>query len=93
MPITGSFRDIYVANQKATYLYDPSLNKLNWYSDDVADRGAFVLSFKRELNFDAGLVYMPAIVASISLWDSTEPAVSSCPMRSNCISEYRRLED
>ena len=28
-PITGSFRDIYVANQNATYLYDPSRNKLN----------------------------------------------------------------
>lgn len=82
MPITGSFRDIYVANQNATYLYDPNLNKLNWYSDDKADRGAFVLSFKRELNFDAGLVYMPAIVASIALWDNGESSVSSCPMRS-----------
>jgi hypothetical protein len=71
-----------VATQNATYLYDPSRNKLNWYSNDVADRGAFVLSFERDLHFDAGLAYMPAILASISLWDSTESSVSSCPMRS-----------
>jgi hypothetical protein len=81
-PITGSFRDIYVATQNATYLYDPSHNTLNWYSNDVADRGAFVLSFERELDFDTGLSYMPAILASISLWGSTESSVSSCPMRS-----------
>ncbi|UCH51527.1 MAG: nitroreductase family protein [Chloroflexota bacterium] len=81
-PITGSFRDIYVANQNGTYLYDPSSNKLNWHSSDVASRGAFVLSFERELHFDAGLSYMPAILASISLWGSTESSVSNCPMRS-----------
>jgi len=81
-PITGSFRDMYVATPSATYLYDPSHNTLNWYSNDVADRGAFVLSYERELDFDAGLSYMPAILASVSLWGSTESSVSSCPMRS-----------
>jgi hypothetical protein len=82
-PITGSFRDMYVATPSATYLYDPGHNTLNWYSNDVADRGAFVLSYERELDFDAGLSYMPAILASVSLWGSTESSVSSCPMRSN----------
>ncbi|MCJ7516209.1 MAG: nitroreductase family protein [Dehalococcoidia bacterium] len=81
-PLTGAFRNIYVATPAATYLYDPSHNSLNWYSSDVADRGAFVLSYERELAFDAGLTYMPAILASISLWGSTESSVSSCPMRS-----------
>jgi hypothetical protein len=81
-PITGSFRDIYVATPSVTYLYDPGSNSLSWYSNDVADRGAFVLSFERELDFDAGLSYMPAILASVSLWGSTESSVSSCPMRS-----------
>jgi hypothetical protein len=81
-PVTGAFRDIYVATPSATYLYDPSYNTLNWYSNDVADRGAFVLSYERELAFDAGLSYMPAILASVSLWGSTESSVSSCPMRS-----------
>jgi len=82
-PITGSFRDIYVATPTATYLYDPSHNTLNGYSKDIADRGAFVLSFERELDFDAGLSYMPAIMASVSLWGSTESSISSCPMRTN----------
>jgi hypothetical protein len=41
-----------------------------------------VMSFDRELAFDAGLTYMPAILGSISLWGSTESSVSSCPMRS-----------
>ena len=81
-PVTGAFRDIYVATPSATYLYDPSHNSLNWYSNDVADRGAFVLSYERELAFDAGLSYMPAILASVSLWGSTGLPVSSCPMRS-----------
>jgi hypothetical protein len=82
-PITGAFRDIYVATPSAKYLYNPNDNSLSWYSNDVADRGAFVLSFDRELDFDAGLSYMPAIMASVSLWGSTESSISSCPMRSN----------
>jgi hypothetical protein len=81
-PITGAFRNMYVATPTATYLYDPSSNSLNWYSNDVADRGAFVMSYERELDFDAGLSYMPAILASVSLWGSTESSVSNCPMRS-----------
>jgi hypothetical protein len=82
-PVTGTFRDIYVATSTATYLYDPSHNSLSWYSKDVADRGAFVMSYDRELDFDAGLSYMPAILASVSLWGSTGLPVSSCPMRSS----------
>jgi hypothetical protein len=82
-PVTGAFRDIYVATSTATYLYDPSRNSLSWYSKDVADRGAFVINYERELDFDAGLSYMPAILASVSLWGSTESSVSSCPMRSS----------
>jgi len=82
VPVTGSFRDIYVATPTATYLYDPSDESLNWYSKDVADRGAFVISYARELDFDAGLSYMPAILMSVSLWNNSEPSVSNCPMRS-----------
>jgi hypothetical protein len=81
-PVTGAFRDIYVATSTATYLYAPSRNLLSWYSKDVADRGAFVMSYDRELDFDAGLSYMPAILASVSLWGDSESSVSSCPMRS-----------
>jgi hypothetical protein len=82
VPVTGAFRKIYVATPGGTYLYDPGTNSLSRYSNDVADRGAFVMSFERELDFDAGLSYMPAILASVSLWGSNESSVSSCPMRS-----------
>jgi hypothetical protein len=82
VPVTGAFRKIYVATPTATYLYDPGTNSLSWYSNDVADRGAFVLSFERELDFDAGLSYMPAILASVSQWGTSGSSVSSCPMRS-----------
>jgi len=78
-PITGVYRNIYVATQTATYLYDPNNHSLSWYSDEVTDQGAFVISYDRELAFDAGVSYMPAFLASVSLWESTESAVSSCP--------------
>jgi hypothetical protein len=81
-PLTGAFRKIYVATPTATYLYDPGTNSLNWYSKDMADKGAFVMSFEREIDFDAGLSYMPAILASVSQWGTSGSSVSSCPMRS-----------
>ncbi len=82
-PVTGAFRKIYVATPDGTYLYDPGTSSLSQYSDDVADRGAFVMSFDRELDFDAGLSYMPAILASVSQWGSGGPSVSNCPMRTS----------
>jgi hypothetical protein len=82
VPVTGAFRDIYVATPDGTYLYNPDNNSLSRSSNDVADRGAFVLSFEREIDFDAGLSYMPAILASVSQWGTSGSSVSSCPMRS-----------
>lgn len=81
-PVTGAFRNIYVATPSGTYLYDPVSNSLNLYSKDIADRGAFVMSYERELVFDAGVAYMPAILASVSQWGANGVSVSSCPMRS-----------
>jgi len=81
-PITGAYRNIYAATPDGTYQYDPSSNSLIPFSDEVADRGALVLSYDRELAFDAGVSYMPAILASVSLWGGGNPTVSSCPMRS-----------
>jgi hypothetical protein len=82
-PVTGAFRNIYVATPNGTYSYDPAGNSLRPYNEKVADRGAFVMSYDRELAFDAGVSYMPAILASVSLWDGGSPSVSSCPMRSD----------
>ncbi|MCK4782785.1 MAG: hypothetical protein KAV87_03470, partial [Desulfobacteraceae bacterium] len=78
-PVTGSYRDIYVATETATYLYDPGSHSLSWHSDDVRDKFAFVISYDRELVFDAGVSSMPAILASVSLWESTESPVVNCP--------------
>ena len=78
-PITGSYRDIYVATETATYLYDPNGHSLSWHSGDVRDLFAFVISYDRELDFDAGVSSMPALLASVSLWESTESPVVSCP--------------
>jgi len=78
-PITGTYRDIYVATLTAKYLYDPSTHSLSWHSDDVTPVGAFGISYERELAFDAGVSYMPALLASVSLWESTETPVASCP--------------
>jgi hypothetical protein len=82
-PITGDFRKIYVATPDGTYLYNPDTSSLTWYSDKVADKGAFVLSFDRELGFDAGLSYMPAILAAVSQCDPSGSSVSNCPMRTS----------
>jgi hypothetical protein len=82
-PVTGAYRDIYVSTPTATYLYDPSNHSLSRYSNDIVDRGAFVINYERELAFDAGVSYMPALLASVSLWESTESSVASCPMRSS----------
>lgn len=82
MPITGSFRNIYLATPDGTYLYDPADNSLSSSAEDIADRGAFVLSWDRELAFDAGLSYMPAILASVSLRSDSGLTLSNCPMRS-----------
>ena len=81
-PVTGAYRNIYVATPSGKYLYDPSKQSLSRYSNDIADRGAFVLSYERELAFDAGVSYMPALLAAVSLWGGTELSVVGCPMMS-----------
>jgi hypothetical protein len=81
-PVIGTYRDIYVATPNATYLYDPSDHSLSWHSDEVADENAaFAISYDRDLAFDAGVSYMPALLASVSLWSGTESqvSVSNCP--------------
>jgi len=79
VPITGSYRDIYIATPTATFLYDPNSHSLSWHSDDVTDDGAFQIIYESELDFDTGVSFMPALLASVSLWNSTESPVASCP--------------
>lgn len=78
-PFTGTHRDIYVLTPSATYLYDPNSHSLTWHSDQARDDGAFAIRYESELDFDTGVSFMPALLASVSLCNSTESPVASCP--------------
>jgi hypothetical protein len=78
-PITGTYRNIYVATPSGTYLYNPAGHSLSWYSKDVPSDGSFTIIYDAERTFDAGVMFMPAMLASVSLSRSTEAAVASCP--------------
>jgi hypothetical protein len=78
-PITGSYRNIYLATPNGTYLYDPTAHSLRWYSKDVPSDGGFNIVCDAERPFDAGVMFMPALLASVSLARSTESAVAGCP--------------
>ncbi|MHC4206459.1 MAG: nitroreductase family protein [Planctomycetota bacterium] len=79
IPFTGTHRDIYVLTPNATYLYDPNGHSLSWHSNVVRDDGAFAIRYESQLDFDTGVSFMPALLASVSLWNSTESPVASCP--------------
>jgi hypothetical protein len=78
-PFTGTHRDIYLATPAATYLYDPDTHSLAWSSNTPTDDGAFAIIYQSNLDFDTGVSFMPALLASVSLWNSTESPVASCP--------------
>jgi len=78
-PFTGTHRDIYLLTPSATYLYDPNSHSLSWHSDQARDDGAFAIRYESELDFDTGVSFMPALLASVSLCNSTESPVASCP--------------
>ena len=62
VPITGSYRDIYIATPTATFLYDPNSHSLSWHSDDVTDDGAFQIIYESELDFDTGVAFVDGFV-------------------------------
>jgi nitroreductase len=78
-PTAGTYRNIYVATPSGTYLYDPAGHALSRYSNEVVSDGGFAIIYDAQLEFDAGVMFMPAILASVSLGRSTESAVASCP--------------
>ena len=79
VPFTGTHRNIYLATPTATYLYDPNGHSLSWYSNVVRDDGAFAIIYESQLDFDTGVSFMPALLAAVSLCNSTESPVASCP--------------
>jgi hypothetical protein len=71
-PVTGSYRDIYVTLPHGSYLYDPAAHSLTNRKSGRSGDAAFLLSFDRDLDFDAGAAYMFATLASVSLWNGTQ---------------------
>jgi len=78
-PMLGAYRRVWVATPNGTYLYDPARHVLVWKKADTVTGAAFKISYEAELAFDAGLAYMPAILAAVSLWRDGEVSVVSCP--------------
>jgi len=79
MPVTGTYRRIYVATPSGTYLYDPNDHSLSRHSNEVVSEGGFAILYETQGDFDAGVLFMPAMLAAVSLGRSTEAAVASCP--------------
>lgn len=77
-PITGSHRTIYVTTAQGTFIYHPSDHSLEDYSTDTTNQ-AFRITYDRERDFDAGVSYMTATLASVSLWNGTTNQLASCP--------------
>lgn len=78
-PVAGTYRNIYVATPSGTYLYNPAGHALSRHSNEVTTDGGFAIIYEAQLEFDAGVMFMPALLASVSLSHSSEPAVASCP--------------
>jgi len=78
-PVTGTYRNIFVATPSKTYRYDPTDHSLGQHSDEVVSDGGFAIIYDAQLEFDAGVMFMPAILASVSLARSVESPVASCP--------------
>ena len=78
-PFVGSYRDIRVATPTATYTYDPATHSLTYYSSATSSY-AVRIEYDRELDFDAGISYVPALAASVALWHGTTSQMASCPI-------------
>ncbi len=78
-PVTGTYRRIYVATTSGMHLYDPAGHALSAYSNEVTNDGGFAIIYDAQRQFDAGVMFMPALLASVSLNRSTEAPVASCP--------------
>jgi hypothetical protein len=81
-PIVGSYRTITLKTPHATYVYHPEDHSLE-YSSSATVSNAFRLNYERELDFDAGVSYVLALWASVSLWTGTSSQVVSCPQQSD----------
>ena len=104
-PVAGKYRNIYVATPTGEYSYDPGTHSLSRHSDQsvtdyknyfsrLADSSAFVINGDSNLIFDTGVAYQLAILSSVSLDKSSEPAVANCPVTTSLqfgVQEVREL--
>ncbi|MFH1749067.1 MAG: dockerin type I domain-containing protein [Planctomycetota bacterium] len=81
-PYVGSYRTIYLKTPNATYIYNPAEHSLEYYSSETVSN-AIRINYDRELDFDAGVSYVLALWASVSLWTGTGSQVASCPQMSD----------
>jgi hypothetical protein len=81
-PVTGSYRTIYFKDHTGTYIYHPEDHSLEYYSSGTVTN-AFRINYDRERDFDAGVSYVLALWASVSLWTGTSSQVASCPQQSD----------
>ncbi len=79
-PVVGSFRTIYLKTPRATYVYHPEDHSLAPYSTGTVSN-AFRIDYDRELDFDAGVSYIFALLESVSLWTGTSAQLRSCPQQ------------
>ncbi len=81
-PVTGSYRTIYFKDRTGTYIYRPQTHSLEYYSSGTVTN-AFRINYECERDFDAGLSYVLALWASVSLWTGTSSQLASCPQQSD----------
>lgn len=80
-PVTGSYRVIHVTTQDGKFLYSPENHSLSYEAAGNSSPAAFILSYDRERDFDAGVSYMTALLSSVSLWNGTTSQLASCPIQ------------
>src|SRR4030042_1886763 len=78
-PVAGAYRNIHLATPTGTYLYDPVSHSLSRRSNEVVSDGGFAIIYDTELEFDAGVMFMPAMLASVSLWGGAGTPGRDCP--------------
>lgn len=77
-PFVGDYRTILFKDRSGTYIYHPEDHSLE-YSSSGTVTNAFRINYDRELDFDAGVSYVLALWASVSLWTGTSSQLASCP--------------
>lgn len=81
-PFVGSYRTILLKTHNATYIYHPAEHALEYYASGTVTN-ALRINYERELDFDAGVSYVLALWAAVSLWSGTSSQVASCPQMSD----------